>query len=67
MQDKMECDWFKPTRHDVIHLRPFKNIQLQNSQQILNLKSTNPTKSHKRNNCVSTLDNKKKSLKHRHK
>ena len=40
MQDKMECDLFKPSKHDVIHLPLLKNIQLQNSQQTLNLKST---------------------------
>ena len=37
MQDKMECDWFKPSKHEVIFFRLFKNIQLQNSQQNLNL------------------------------
>ena len=37
MQDKVEGDWFKPSKHDVIHLRWFKNIQLQNPQQNLNL------------------------------
>ena len=40
MQDKMECDWFKPSKHEVIHLPSLKNIQLQNSQQNLILKST---------------------------
>ena len=43
----------KPSKHEVIHLLLFKNIQLRNSQQNLNLKSTNPTKT--RNFlCVST-------------
>ena len=37
MQDKMECDWFKPSKHEVIFLRLLKNIQLQNSQRNLNL------------------------------
>ena len=35
---------FKPSKHEVIHFLWFKNIQLRNSQQNLNLKSTNPTK-----------------------
>ena len=52
MQDKMECVWFKPSNHEVIHMPGFKNIQLQNSQQNLNLKLTNPTKSRNKNNCV---------------
>ena len=42
MQEKMECDWFKPSKHEVIHFRSFTNIQLQHSQQNLNLKSTKP-------------------------
>ena len=32
---------FKPSKHEVIHSLWFKNIQLRNSQQNLNLKSTN--------------------------
>ena len=52
MPDKMEYDWFKPSKHEVIHLRWFKNIHLQNSQQNLNLKSANLTKSRNKNNCV---------------
>ena len=41
MQDKMECDWFKPSKHEVIHLRY--------STSNLNL---NPTKSRNKNNCA---------------
>ena len=37
---------FKSLKHEVIHLLWFKNIQLRNSQQNLNLKFTNPTKTH---------------------
>ena len=72
MQDKMEYDCFKPSEHDVIQLRCFENIQLQNSQHNLNLKSTNPTRSRNKNNCVfdkctmQCIQN-EKSLKHRHK
>ena len=29
MQDKMECDWFKPSKHDVIHLQWFKTFKNQ--------------------------------------
>ena len=52
MRDKMERDWFKPSKYEIIYLRSFKNIPLPNSQQNLNLKSTNPTKSRNKNNCV---------------
>ena len=45
---------FKPSKHEVIHLLWFKNIQLRNSQQNLNLKSTNPTKTRNFFLCVST-------------
>ena len=27
MQDKIERDWFKPSKYEVIHLRLFRNIQ----------------------------------------
>ena len=59
MQDKEEGDWFKPSKHDVIHLRWFKKIQLQNPQQNLNLKSTNP-----RTEIIvfSTLENKMREM-----
>ena len=31
MQNKMERDWFKPSKHEVIHLRCFKNnIKIHN-------------------------------------
>ena len=49
---------FKSSKHEVIHLLGFKNIQLRNSQQNLNVKSTNPTKTH---NFFVCFD------KHRHK
>ena len=52
---------FKPSKHEVIHFKniqkhskTFKNIQLRNSQQNLNLKSTNPTKTRNLFVCVST-------------
>ena len=35
---------FKPAKHEVIHLLWFKNIQLRNSQQNLNLKIYKPNK-----------------------
>ena len=67
MQDKMECHWFKPSKHEVIDLRLFKNIQLENSQQNFNLNSTNQTKRRNKQNAqwnafkmtkVSNTDNK---------
>ena len=45
MQDKMGRDWFKPSKHEVIHWRWLKNIQRQYLQQ-------NPTNSPSTNNCV---------------
>ena len=55
-----------------------ENIQLQNSQQNLNLKSTNPTKGRNKNNCFRHLKTKcekctveciqnENGLNHRHK
>ena len=34
MQDKMECDWFKPSKHDVIHLRWFKPFDFENREKV---------------------------------
>ena len=75
MQDKMECDLFKPSKHDVIHLRWFKNIQLQNSQQNLNLQTQqkvattiivfDTSKQNARNVQWNALKM-ERSLKHRH-
>ena len=54
----MECDWFKPSKKEVIQnsiqnsIQKFKNIQFQNSQE--NLNWTNPTKII----VFSTLENK---------
>ena len=38
MQDTIECNWFKASKHDVIH-----------SQQNINLRSSNPTKIRNKN------------------
>ena len=62
MQDKMECDWFKQSKHEVIHLRCFKIIELQYSQQNLNLKSTNPTKVATKIIVLSTFENKMREM-----
>ena len=52
MQDKMECDWFKPSTHEVIHCDDTKTFNSKIRNKNLNLKSTNPTKSRNKNNCV---------------
>ena len=61
MQNKMECDWFKSRKHEVT----FKNSQPQNSQQKLNLKATNPTKTCSKNNCVFDIKNKMRDMHNR--
>ena len=61
MQDKMECDWFKPSKNEVIFFRWFKNIQLQNSQKKINLKSNSRNKNNRVFDTIECIQNEKKS------
>ena len=54
MQDKMECDWFKPSKHEVIFSRLFQNIQLQNSQQFI-INNPNKTSQQTQQNVTTNI------------